>query len=69
MTYLTIESDEIEKIKKELKLKVISENDNTIKFMNNLNPNELLQKITKYNISKILIEEISIEDLFLEYYK
>jgi len=69
MTYLTIESTEIEKIKNDLGLKIILEDNNTIKFINNLNPNELLKKITKYKISKLLIEEISIEDLFMEYYK
>ena len=69
MTYLTIESDEIDKIRKELKLKVISENNNCVKFLNNKQPNELINKISKFNISKILIEEAPIEDIFMEYYK
>lgn len=69
MTYLTIESEDISKIKKELKLKVISEHNNTIKFLNNIKPNELINKISKYQISKLLIEDVSIEDLFMEYYK
>lgn len=69
MTYLTIESDEIEKIKKELGLKVISEHNNVVKFINNLSPNEILNKISKYKINKLLIEEVTIEDLFMEYYK
>lgn len=69
MTYLTIESEDIDKIKKDLKLKIISENNNIIKFMNNLNPNELIEKISKYKINKLLIEEVSIEDLFMGYYK
>ena len=69
MTYLTIESKEIEKIKKELNLKIIFEYENTIKFMNNLSPNEIISKISKYDINKLLIEEATIEDLFIEYYK
>lgn len=69
VTYLTINSKDINKIKKELDLKVISESDNTIKFINNLNPNELLEKLNKYDINKLLIEELSIEDLFMNYYK
>lgn len=69
MTYLTIESEDISKIKKELKLKVISEHNNTIKFLNNIKPNELINKISNYSISKLLIEDVSIEDLFMEYYK
>lgn len=69
MTYLTIESDDINKIKNELKLKVISENNNSVKFLNNKQPNELINKISKFNISKILIEEAPIEDIVMEYYK
>lgn len=69
MTYLTIESEDISKIKKELKLKVISKHSNTIKFLNNIKPNELINKISNYSISKLLIEDVSIEDLFMEYYK
>jgi len=37
--------------------------------MNNLSPNEIISKISKYNINKLLIEEATIEDLFIEYYK
>ena len=69
MTYLTIESDEIDKIKNELNLKVISESNNSVKFLNNNNPNELIKKISKFNIDKLLIEEAPIEDIVMEYYK
>ncbi len=69
MTYITIESDEIEKFKKELKLKIISENNNSVKFLNNKQPNELINKIGKFSINKILIEEAPIEDIVMEYYK
>lgn len=68
-TYLTIESTDITKIKDDLNLKVISEDNNTAKFMNTLSPNELLSKLSKYKINKLLIEELTIEDLFMEYYK
>ena len=69
VTYVTIESNDIENIKKELNLKVVSEQNNTIKLLNNLNPNELMNKISKYQIDKLRIEEVTIEDLFLEYYE
>ena len=69
MTYLTIESDDIDSIKNELQFKVVSEQNNTVKFINTLNPNELMDKISKYKINKLLIEDVSIEDLFMEYYK
>ena len=69
ITYLTIISEDIKSIKKELGLKVVTEEDNKIKFINNLNPDVLIKKLSKFNIDKLLIEEISIEDLFIEYYK
>ena len=68
-TYLTIFSSEIDKIKKELKLEVKSESDNIAKFINNMDPNELIKKLSNYKIDKMLIEPVSLEDLFGEYYK
>lgn len=68
-TYLTIESNDIDKIKKELKLKVVDEHKNEAKFINNLLPEELLNKLSKYKIDRLLIEEVTLEDLFINYYK
>ena len=61
--------EDIDSIKKELKLKVYDENDNEIVLINNMNPNELLSKLNKYDIENLLIEEIPLEDLFMNYYK
>ena len=68
-TYLTISSKDIEKIKKDLKLKIINENKNEVKFINDMDNNTLIKKLSKYNIDKLLIETISLEDLFSKYYK
>ena len=68
-TYLKIKSNEIDKIKKELKLKILKESENEITFINNLNPNELITILNKYTIEHLLIEEIPLEDLFIKYYK
>ena len=68
-TYLTIISKEIPKLKKELNLKIVNEENNEIKFINNLSPNDLIKKLAKFNIDKFLIEDISLEDLFINYYK
>jgi len=68
-TYLTITSNDIERIKLDLNLEIKDENENSIRFINNLDTNTLLEKLTKYKIDKILIEEISLEDLFRNYYK
>ncbi len=67
--YLTISSKDINKIKKDLKLKIKEDNGNTIKFICDIETNELINKLSKYNIDKLLIENISLEDLFEEYYK
>ena len=68
-TYLKIKSKEIDKIKKELNLKIYKENPKEIIFINNLKPNVLIKKLSKYDIEYITIEEISLEDLFINYYK
>ena len=67
-TYLKITSIDIEKIKSELNLKIIKEENNTVTFINNLNPNMVIEKLAKYDISNLLIEEVSLEDLFINYY-
>ena len=68
-TYLKIVSNEIEKIKKDLKLEVFKEEGNSITFINNLEPNKLLERLSKYKIDHLLIEEVPLEDLFINYYK
>ncbi|MBR2712475.1 MAG: ABC transporter ATP-binding protein [Bacilli bacterium] len=68
-TYLSITSKDINKIKKELNLKIIKEIDNEAVFINNMIPNELMNKISKYEIDRLIIEEISLEDLFINFYK
>ena len=68
-TYLRIRSSEIDKIKKELKLRVVKEDKDEITFMNNLKANDLISKLNKYKIDNLLIEEIPLEDLFINYYK
>jgi ABC-2 type transport system ATP-binding protein len=69
ITYLTINSKDVLSIKEELGLKVVFEDDNKIKFINNMSPDILIKKLSKFKIEKLLIEEVSIEDLFIEYYK
>ena len=68
-TYLTVSSENIKEIKKDLKLKVINESDREMTFINNLDSNTIIKKLSKYNIDKLLIQEVSLEDMFLNYYK
>ena len=69
LTLVTITSEKTKEIKKDLKVHTILEDGNTIKFSNNLTYDELIKKISKYKIDRILIEEATIEDIFLHYYK
>ena len=68
-TYLTITSKDIKSIKKNLKLEIKEEKDNNIKFKNNKDINEIISILSNYKIDNLLIENISLEDLFENYYK
>lgn len=69
LTFITITSDQVEDIVKDLKINTILENKNTIKFGSSLLPDKLIKKLSKYKIDKILIEEATLEDMFIHYYK
>ena len=69
LTYVTIESKEIDNIIKDLKLDHNLKKNNTIKFKNTISSDKLIKTLSKYQIDKILIEEATIEDIFLHYYK
>ena len=69
ITYLIVSSKEIEKIKQDLGLKILKETKDETTFINNLNANTLIKKLSKYNIDRFLVQEISLEDLFINYYK
>lgn len=69
LLFVTIKSKDIDKIKNELHIKVEIKDENVIKFANNININELLKVISKYQIDNLIIEEATLEDMFLHYYK
>lgn len=69
-TYVTLELEkDIEKLIEELSLEVVSKEENKIKFKNDLKPDTLIKKISKYDIKNILIEEATLEDIFIHYYE
>ena len=69
LSYVTLSSDSCEKIIKELNIEVISHEDNTIKFKNTIEVNKLINILSNYNISKLYIEQASLDDVFLHYYE
>ena len=66
---VTIKSRKIANIKTELKLKILEENEEEIKILYNDDINKLIKLLECYNLEKLLIEELSIEDMFIHYYK
>lgn len=68
-TFVTIESKEITKISKELKKEIVYQDNNTIKFKNNLPPNTLIKELSCYKLEKLLIEEPTLEEILLHYYQ
>lgn len=69
LVFIKITSNEIENIITELNLKIYDREDNTIKFANEIESDILIKKLSKYKIDKLLIEEPTLEDMFLHYYK
>ena len=69
LNYVTITSKDINNIIEELKLDDITIEDNTIKFKNTLTTDKLIKILSNYKIDNLLIEEATLEDIFLHYYK
>ena len=69
LTFVTVTSEQVNAIEKDLKISIISREANTIKFGNNLSPDELIKTLSKYKIDRILIEEATLEEMFLHYYQ
>lgn len=69
LTFVTIESKDIDKIISKLQLDQKNKKNDAIRFKNTLSINDLTKELSKYDIDKLLIEEASLEDIFLHYYK
>ncbi len=67
---ITLTSNDIKKIRKELeKEKIVSETEDTIKFMYKEDINKLVKLISAYKIDRLFIEEPTVEEIFMHYYK
>lgn len=69
LSFVTVTSDYIDKITEGLQADIISKKQNTVKFKTNLKADILIKKLSEYQIDKILIEEPTLEDIFLHYYE
>ncbi len=61
---ISIESKDMKKISNELKVNLVNN-----QFLYDKDINELIGALSKYKINKILIEEPTLEDIFMEFYK
>ena len=69
LTYITIESESNEEILKKFKIEEFETIGKSIRFKNTDSPEALIKKLAKSKIDKLLIEEASLEDVFLHYYQ
>lgn len=67
--FVTLESPDSEKILKDLQVENISTDEKIIKFANPFPHDALIKRLAQYEIKRIQIQEMSLEDLFLHYYK
>lgn len=66
---VTITSLENDKILKELSSELISAEENTMKIKTEMSADDLIKTLAKYRVEKVLIEEPTIEELFMHYYE
>lgn len=65
---VTVSSDQINEIRRELNIEELPNNEE-LKFMYKEDINKLINSLSKYNLKKIFIEETSLEEIFMHYYK
>ena len=69
LTFIKITSEDNEKIKEALNLETYELGKNTIRFKYDKDVNSLLRVLTNFNIDRMLIEEPTIEEIFMHYYR
>ena len=69
LTFVSISSLEVDDIVNDLEVEVVEKKTNFIKFKNTFDANVLIKKLTKYKLDKVLIEEATLEEILLHYYK
>ena len=68
LTFVTIKSKDISKIIADLILYMKADEEDTIRFKNDIPLNQMIKVISNYKIDKLLMEEATLEDIFLHYY-
>ncbi|MBR5657944.1 MAG: ABC transporter ATP-binding protein [Lachnospiraceae bacterium] len=68
LKFVTVTTDDVDALISDLGVKVLSKEDHTVRFANVLPDDELIKKLSNYRIDKILIEEATLEEMFMHYY-
>jgi len=69
LNLVTVRCENVDELVSKLDVQVIERTGNTVKFKNNIKADKLIKTLSKYSIDDILIEEATLEDIFLHYYK
>lgn len=69
LSLVTIQSKDIDTIEKDLNVSPIMKTKDTIKFKKHMKDDKLIKTLGNYSIDRILIEEATLEELFLHYYQ
>ena len=69
LNIISISCNDVDEIISDLELTEYDKNDKFIKFKNTMDINKLIKKLSKYDIDKLLIEEATLEEILLHYYK
>ncbi len=69
LTFVTVTADDVDTLVSELGVNVLSREENTVRFANSIPDDELIKKLSNFRIRKILIEEATLEEMFMHYYE
>lgn len=69
LTNVTIYSKQIDKIIEHLNIEDYVRVGQAIKFKNTIHPDDLIKGLSAYRVEQLLIEEASLEDILLHYYR
>lgn len=70
LKYVTVTSSKVDEIVSELGIKDVTKvNDTTVRFKNDITMDSLVKKLAEFEIENLLIEEASLEDMFMHYYQ
>lgn len=69
LNLVTLKCDKVDELVQALEVEVIEKKENMVKFKNSLKADKLIKELAKFSIEDVLIEEATLEDIFLHYYK